>query len=380
MAHSRSDLPAPLVEHVAISKHDTYPHPCRLVVRDGYQAPITSCQPLTGIGRMSVRLKTVCHNEPQNIDYSCRLSLHLMQKAMQHKLHELWGFAKIHTVGRTVGQLAKKRNGPIRLLGWMIVQPSCNLIGYICVGGKLKKSRYIAHSKSFRHRHFAIKKSCKSCAKKMATLLKKSDHPKFHTSYSLSYTPPPESSIVHYRNFPFLVDPQPESHVTDVTTSSPRGPHRRNTTTEIPPALGLGTPMCFTTFHWSKDKPIVRAPWPQDFSSPEDVRKHASPDNGNGSTEGAPSDHALGAPAGNMIDNICRRSFWDSTSRRAGKEYALPVPSAPKPTTTLEADADSARLRPKRYDARPGAWQTFSTQWDRVQLRDSASAAERMTL
>ena len=151
VAHSRSDLPAPLVEHVAISKHDTHPHPCRLVVRDGYQAPITSCQPLTGIGRMSVRLKTVCHYEPQNIDYSCRLSLHLMQKAMQHKLHELWGFAKIHTVGRTVGQLAKKRNGPIRLLGWVIVQPSCNLIGYICVGGKLKKSRYIAHSKSFRH-------------------------------------------------------------------------------------------------------------------------------------------------------------------------------------------------------------------------------------
>lgn len=217
----------------------------------------------------------------------------------------------------------------------------------------------------------------RGCCKKMATPLKKSEHPNFETSYSLSFTPQPQTSIVHYRNFPFLVDRQLESHHTGEANETPKGPHRRNTTSDIPPALGLGTPRCFTTIHWSKDKPIVRAPWPKDFISSED-EKRAFPSNG--STHGPSSDQALGAPAGNIIDDICRRSLYDSTSRRAGKEYALPVPSVPKPTSTLEADADSARLRPKRCEDHPGVWQNFSTQWDRVQLREPACAAERMTL
>ena len=213
----------------------------------------------------------------------------------------------------------------------------------------------------------------------MSTPMKRTEHPNFETSYSLGFAPLPHTSpIVHYKNFPFLVDPQPESHQTSEANETPKGPHRLNTTSDIPPALGLGTSRCFTTFHRSENKPIVRAPWPKAIVSPVDNGKRASPSNDN--TDGAPSDHAQGAPADDIIGDICRCSFYESTSRRAGKEYALPVPSVPKPTSTLEADADSARLRPKRCAARPGVWQHFATQWDRIQLREPPSAVERMTL
>ena len=214
----------------------------------------------------------------------------------------------------------------------------------------------------------------------MSTLLKRNDHPKFYTSYSLSYPPPPETSIVHYRNIPFLVEQQPGSHSTDIPTGTHKRARNLNRIRDISPALGLGRTSSSSTLHWAEDKPIVRASWPQDVVSPKDPRQRGSPSNESSNTGGASGGHAVRAPAGNMIDDICRLSFYEATSMRAGKEYALPVPTVPKPTRTLEADADAARLKPKRYDARPGTWQQFSTQWDRVQLRESPSAEERVTL
>ena len=235
-----------------------------------------------------------------------------------------------------------------------------------------------------RSESFAIKESSKPCGKrKMATHLRRFNHPKCHTNYSLSYTQPPETSIVHYRNFPFLAEPQAGSCFTGVTAGGiSRKQDHPNITIYIPPPLGLGTTENSATLHRSEDKPIVRAPWPQDFVSSEDSKKHGSPSTCSSNTEGTPSGHVVEAPAdgSNMIDNIYRRSFYDTTSRRAGREYALPVPSVPKPTSTLEADADAARLKPKRFDSPPREWQKFSAQWDRVQLRDCASVAQRITL
>ena len=40
----------------------TYPHPCGFVIRDGNQAPVPSRQPLTGVDRLRVSLKTIGHD------------------------------------------------------------------------------------------------------------------------------------------------------------------------------------------------------------------------------------------------------------------------------------------------------------------------------
>ena len=197
----------------------------------------------------------------------------------------------------------------------------------------------------------------------MSACWERMDDPKFNV--------PPALPTTRYRTYPFLVDPKTPNTKGSLRSQEqhvPRGPHRRNSSIEISPALGIGTPRCFKTINWSEGKPIVRAPWPRDFVSCDRAGIRS------------PRAAAPAVPAV-TIESIVKECAYQTTSRKAGQEYALPVPDPPKPTSTMEESADSARLRLQRYHSQPGCWQKCSFEWDKLQLRNSPRmAAERITL
>ena len=206
----------------------------------------------------------------------------------------------------------------------------------------------------------------------MPACRERTDNPNESTIYSSDFTAPPALPTVRYRRFPFLTDssktsdPRRTFHLEEQHV--PHGPHRWNSSTDVSPALGIGTLRSFKTIQWSEGKPIVRAPWPRDFvplesAAVKDSRKSTT-------------------PAGSVtVEDIVGECAYQTTSRKAGKEYALPVPQPPVPKSAMEETTDPVSLRLQRYRTHPERWQNFSFEWDKSQLRDSTrTAAEKITL
>ena len=53
------------IYRVSVNKHEAHPHSYRLVIRDGKKVPIPRCQPLTGVDRVTMSLKLICHDDSQ---------------------------------------------------------------------------------------------------------------------------------------------------------------------------------------------------------------------------------------------------------------------------------------------------------------------------
>ena len=53
------------IYRVSVNKHEAHPHSYRLVIRDGKKVPIPRCQPLTGVDRVTMCLKLICHDDSQ---------------------------------------------------------------------------------------------------------------------------------------------------------------------------------------------------------------------------------------------------------------------------------------------------------------------------
>ena len=67
-----SDLPSFIITpimhticRVSVNKDEAHPHSYRLVIRDGDKVPIPWRQPLTGVDRVTMSLKMICHDGSQ---------------------------------------------------------------------------------------------------------------------------------------------------------------------------------------------------------------------------------------------------------------------------------------------------------------------------
>ena len=106
----------------------------------------------------------------------------------------------------------------------------------------------------------------------------------------------------------------------------------------------------------STEKPIVRAPRPQEFNQKLLTLMRQQP----------PSDRKRS----NGYTDADRRR-WTTTSQAAADEYALPIPKCSVPESTLEAFADPVRYRARESGPRPCLWQLYTREWDMKQLRES---------
>ncbi|XP_033625659.1 uncharacterized protein LOC117288898 [Asterias rubens] len=138
------------------------------------------------------------------------------------------------------------------------------------------------------------------------------------------------------------------------------------------------------------DKPIVRAPPPQEFTShlqikapkiqpkfrqkrPRTPEEQEPPLKGLNEplppvvphcADGYPEEVEEG-----WVEELCRSYHWKTTSKEAAKEGCLEVSEIDPPNSTLEQKSDVIMSRPMRYDANERPWQRVVPLWDRLQSR-----------
>jgi len=73
------------------------------------------------------------------------------------------------------------------------------------------------------------------------------------------------------------------------------------------------------------------------------------------------------------LEKIYSKAFYSSSLNRATLQSALDNSNKSKLTDKLEENSDQVRYKAARYNEKVEPWQTFSTKWDRAQLRNQCT-------